>query len=457
VYRHLLILIAAFGIALPGIVSVASAATSTPESPPESLPLAAPVAVPTITPTASPSPGDVTPPVTTAKGMGSRWRNDTATVAFTAVDDASGVAGTAYRVDGGEWRVGDEIQVRAPKDHSNDGEHVVEFYSVDNALNAETPQSVTVRIDTRPPHFAWKSVSPGVIRRVEPVSCKFTIDERSGPVSIAYKVTDQYGYAATSKSGLERGQGARSVEVTPRYKSGKGFVPGVYRIQLTVKDEAGNQTVSSLRSFRNHRAVSGGVWRRIPNTGKLVALTFDDGGNGPWESMLNTLKRYKMHATFFPLGPYAASSPSLMRRTVKEGHAIGSHGWTHSMMSRQSAGTVQSEWLRSAEPWWRTTGYSPVPYCRPPYGDMTGGTTSASAAIGFYRVILWDVDPQDWREPGSSAIASRVLSNVHPGAIVCMHLRPQTAAALPAILSGLKARGYKAASLPEMFHAAGMR
>ena len=54
-------------------------------------------------------------------------------------------------------------------------------------------------------------------------------------------------------------------------------------------------------------------------------------------------------------------------------------------------------------------------------------------------------------------IAQRVLSAVHPGAIVCMHLRAQTAAALPTILSGLRARGYKAVSLPELFRAAGYR
>ena len=88
---------------------------------------------------------------------------------------------------------------------------------------------------------------------------------------------------------------------------------------------------------------------------------------------------------------------------------------------------------------------------------MNSATTSASAAIGFYRVILWDVDPRDWSQPGAGVIASRVLGAVHPGAIVCMHLTPQTARALPSILSGLKARGYKAVSLPEMFHAAGMR
>ena len=134
---------------------------------------------------------------------------------------------------------------------------------------------------------------------------------------------------------------------------------------------------------------------------------------------------------------------------MQDGNAIGTHGWTHSMMTR-SDGQIQSEWTRAAAPWWGATGYSPAPYCRPPYGDMNSSTTSASAAIGFYRVILWDVDPRDWSQPGASVITSRVLGAVHPGAIVGMHLTPQTAQALPSILSGLRARGYKAASLRDV-------
>jgi peptidoglycan-N-acetylglucosamine deacetylase len=456
--RHALILVVALALAVPGVISVTSHAFASQVSPPASvLPAPPSPALPPVVPTASPVPGDATPPVTTATGMGARWRNDTATVQFTATDDLSGVAATVYRVDEGPWKIGAEVQVRAPKDHSNDGKHLVEFYSVDNALNQEATKSVTVKIDTRPPHFAWKSLSPGIIRKIQPVTCRFTVDEKSGPVTLSYTVTDQYGYRAVSKTGLERTAGARKVQLTPRYKNGKGFVPGVYRIQFTVRDEAGNVTVSKRRSFRNHRAVSGGVWRRVNGAGKRVALTFDDGGAGPWQSMLNTFKRYGMHGTFFPLGGWAAASPSLMRRTVREGHGVGAHGWTHTAMTRQNASAVQSEWLRNTAPWWSATGYSPVPYCRPPYGDMNGGTTAASAAIGYYRVILWDVDPQDWRQPGSGAIASHVLSRVRPGSIVCMHLTPQTAAALPTILSGLKARGYKAVSLPELFHAAGMR
>jgi len=98
-----------------------------------------------------------------------------------------------------------------------------------------------------------------------------------------------------------------------------------------------------------------------------------------------------------------------------------------------------------------------MPYCRPPYGAFNAATIRASAAAGYCRVILWDVDPQDWSQPGAGVIASRVLSHVRPGSIVCMHLTPQTAAALQAILRGLRARGFKCVSLPELFRAAGRR
>lgn len=458
--RHLLIVVAALGLAAPGVVSVASTAYGAPLAPPDSAPppaVASPQPTPTIVPSASPSPGDVTPPVTTATGAGPRWRRTAATVRLTATDDASGVAATVYRVDDGAWAIGSEIVVAAPKDHGNDGEHVITFYSVDNALNQEEPKTTIVKIDTRPPRFAWTSVSPGILYSIRPVHFRFTLAEPSGPVHLSCAVDDQYGHSASRQAGFVRASGARSLDLVPRYKNHGGFVPGVYRVRLTLTDEAGNTTLSAQRSFRNSRPMAGGVWRRVSGAGRRVALTFDDGGAGPWQSILNTLRRHDAHATFFPLGSYAAASPSLMRRTVREGHAIGSHGWTHAAMTRQSAAAVQGEWLRSVSPWWNATGYSPVPYCRPPYGDMNGTTRAASGAAGFYRVILWDVDPQDWAQPGSGVIASRVLSHVRSGSIVVMHLRPQTAAALPAILSGLRSRGYQAVSLPELFHAAGYR
>jgi peptidoglycan/xylan/chitin deacetylase (PgdA/CDA1 family) len=55
------------------------------------------------------------------------------------------------------------------------------------------------------------------------------------------------------------------------------------------------------------------------------------------------------------------------------------------------------------------------------------------------------------------AIVSRVVSAAQPGSIVVMHVRTQTALALPAIIRGLQARHLRPSSLAEMFRAAGYR
>jgi peptidoglycan/xylan/chitin deacetylase (PgdA/CDA1 family) len=70
------------------------------------------------------------------------------------------------------------------------------------------------------------------------------------------------------------------------------------------------------------------------------------------------------------------------------------------------------------------------------------------------RTIDWDVDPRDWSRPGTRALANRVISHVHPGAIVVMHDggggRGQTVAALPIILRRLHRRGYRAVTVTEL-------
>ncbi len=439
-YRLLLIVTAVVVFALPGVFTVATnAAASSPDVSP------------------SPSPGDADAPVTIATGVDDRWQRTDVVVHLSATDPVSGVAYTLFKVDDGTWTKGARIEVRALKNHADDGAHTIRFYSVDNAQNVEQEKSVTVKIDTTPPRFEWRDVSPGVIDRVRAVRFRFIIRDIGGPIRLSWRATDQYGTFAASKGGLELEPGWREIEVVPRYKNHEAFMPGLYRVGLTLTDQAGNVTVTGARAFRNYRPAPAKVWRRVSGAGRRVALTFDDGGAGPWASMLSTLKAYHAHATFFPLGPYAAASPSLMRRTLAEGHAVGSHGWTHTAMTRQSYSGVRGEWIRSEAPWWNAAGATPVPYCRPPGGDYNGSTVAASGSAGFTRVIMWDVDPSDWSEPGSSVIAQRVLSHVRPGSIVCMHLRGQTAAALPTILSGLRARGYKAVSLPELFRAAGYR
>ena len=66
-----------------------------------------------------------------------------------------------------------------------------------------------------------------------------------------------------------------------------------------------------------------------------------------------------------------------------------------------------------------------------------------AAGAANVSVDLWSVDTQDWAQPGSSVIASRVLSRAQPGSVILMHvLYQQTVDALPAIITGLRARGF---------------
>jgi peptidoglycan/xylan/chitin deacetylase (PgdA/CDA1 family) len=452
-------MVVAIAVAVPGALNVVAYASARPgDPPPEMLPQSASspqsqgVAV---DPSPSTSPSDETAPVTVASGVDSRWHRTAVTVQLSATDDDSGVAATWFRVDGGAWKTGTKIVVAAPRNHGDDGQHAIDFYSVDGVGNTEAVQTVTVKIDTTPPKFSWRKVTPGVVYRTQSIHFRFTVREPSGAVRVGVTITDQYGHLVRRIKGIKRAPGARRVDLTPRYGNRKPFLPGLYRVHLTLVDQAGNKTVTKARVFRDYRPAKASVWRHVSGAGKRVALTFDDGGDGPWASMLRTLKAYHAHATFFPLGPWV--NGALARKTIASGNAIGSHGWTHTDMTRQSYGGVRSELTRSIGPWWRAAKAVPVPYCRPPYGSYNSATLVAAGSAGFVRVILWDVDPRDWTEPGSGVIAQRVLSHVHSGAIVCMHLRPQTAAALPAILRGLRARGYKAVTIPELFRAAGYR
>jgi peptidoglycan/xylan/chitin deacetylase (PgdA/CDA1 family) len=74
------------------------------------------------------------------------------------------------------------------------------------------------------------------------------------------------------------------------------------------------------------------------------------------------------------------------------------------------------------------------------------GTLKLLHARGML-LVLWSVDSEDYRRPGADAIARNVLTHTQPGAIILLHDgggdRSQTVAALPAIVRGPRARGYR--------------
>jgi peptidoglycan/xylan/chitin deacetylase (PgdA/CDA1 family) len=187
---------------------------------------------------------------------------------------------------------------------------------------------------------------------------------------------------------------------------------------------------------------------------KEVALTFDDGPT-PTTSppIFSYLEQTHTPATFFVEGQYIHLWPYLLQREWNDGFAIAVHTWDHPLMSHLSATQVHQEFADTITAIHTILGPACVWLWRPPFADYNDAVLKAAAGFGL-TTVTWDDSSVDWTRPGVQQIVTNVLSQMHPGAIVLMHdgpaLREQTAAALPQIVAGLKARGLVPVTLPRL-------
>jgi peptidoglycan/xylan/chitin deacetylase (PgdA/CDA1 family) len=185
-----------------------------------------------------------------------------------------------------------------------------------------------------------------------------------------------------------------------------------------------------------------------PSNRRVIALTFDDG---PWTmttQFLSLLEREHVPATFMEIGRQISTyghGGAIERRMLADGDMIGDHTWDHANVSGAGSFAAReismtADALRGA-----TGGFTPCLF-RAPGGAVSGALISQARAMGF-TTIQWDVDPQDWRRPGTDAIYANVVGHAHPGAIVLQHDgggdRSETLAALPREIATLRSRGYR--------------
>jgi peptidoglycan/xylan/chitin deacetylase (PgdA/CDA1 family) len=200
------------------------------------------------------------------------------------------------------------------------------------------------------------------------------------------------------------------------------------------------------------------IVRRFRPTGKVVALTFDDG---PWPThtgqILKVLQEEGVDATFFMLGRQVDRNPGIARRAVDEGNEVGVHSYSHRPFPDLTAKQVRSEVKRSRESVKRATGRSTL-LLRPPYGSMNGRAWKAVRDTGAH-VVMWDVDSRDWTKPGAKRIEKTVLRTVRPGSVILFHdgggNRAQTVSAVRGVIRELKARGYQFVTVGELYETRG--
>lgn len=200
------------------------------------------------------------------------------------------------------------------------------------------------------------------------------------------------------------------------------------------------------------------AWRgvdvsRVATTRAVVALTFDAGSsNAGVASVLATLARYDVPATFFVTGQFARRYPADVRAISAAGYPVGNHSDSHPDFTQTTTAEIQRQ-LAAAEASIRAaTGHAAKPLFRFPYGARTAEDIHVVNDAG-YVPFRWTVDTLGWKgtSGGQSveSVRTRVLGAAQPGEIVLMHVGANPddgstldAAALGSVIEGLRERGY---------------
>jgi peptidoglycan/xylan/chitin deacetylase (PgdA/CDA1 family) len=189
--------------------------------------------------------------------------------------------------------------------------------------------------------------------------------------------------------------------------------------------------------------------RKLP-PGSGVALTFDDGPHSHGTpAVLEALDARRAVATFFLVGEQVERHRTLAAEIVAAGHAIGIHGYRHTLLLRRSPGAVRDDLRRARDVIGSVTGTEPWLY-RPPYGVFSGPALLHIRRLGW-RPLLWSRWGRDW-EAGATpeGIAARVTRGLGDRDVVLLHDADhysspdswrRTVASLPIVLEAAAAAG----------------
>jgi cellulose synthase/poly-beta-1,6-N-acetylglucosamine synthase-like glycosyltransferase/peptidoglycan/xylan/chitin deacetylase (PgdA/CDA1 family)/spore germination protein YaaH len=236
----------------------------------------------------------------------------------------------------------------------------------------------------------------------------------------------------------------------------------------TVNMDADNFTVTDEHMTMLPHSYTLGQYGYQP---KKLALSFDDGPDPTWTpKILDILKKYNVKGTFMVIGEAAEENTGLLKRYVREGHEIGNHTFTHPDISEISQRQVELELNLTERLFAAELGRQPL-YFRPPYSIDQEPDTNEQAAPADrieqmgYIIVGNKIDTDDWNEHPRKTpqeIVNTVLDALAAmkdrpdfrGSIVLLHDgggdRSATVAALPLLITTLRAKGYEFVPVSEL-------
>src|SRR2546425_10668543 len=224
---------------------------------------------------------------------------------------------------------------------------------------------------------------------------------------------------------------------------------------LIAAHELRAESTVAERDSRSAPTESSVTFSSVHVDGPYIAMAFDDGPSANLTpKLLDLLATRHIKVTFFVIGENVAEHPEIVARAAREGHEIGNHSWSHPNFGKMSDDNVRSQLRRTDDAIRSAMGNRPT-LMRPPYGSITAREKRWIHDEFGYQIILWDVDPYDWKRPGPAVVRNRILKETQPGSIVLSHdIHPGTIEAMPSTFDALEAKGFKFVTVSELIRMA---
>ncbi len=206
------------------------------------------------------------------------------------------------------------------------------------------------------------------------------------------------------------------------------------------------------RLIKTLRRRSPEVLYSVERDDKVVALTIDDGPDAEdTPKILDVLKKYNAHATFFLITGHIPGNEEIVKRTLAEGHELGNHFTADEPGIALSDEAFERKLLMADA---ALREFTPeIKWARPGSGWYNDRMLATIRKHG-YRAALGSVYPYDPQIGSSRFSAYYVLAKTRPGAIIILHdydkRGARTARALEMILPALVKRGYRIVTLSEL-------
>jgi len=197
---------------------------------------------------------------------------------------------------------------------------------------------------------------------------------------------------------------------------------------------------NALHKYADYRTTATDIEKKAYKKSDSILLTFDDYGSElEVKDILKILKNKSVKAVFFIQGDWAEENPELVSLIEEGGHVLGNHTYSHKALRILKTAEVKDQIARGL----------PGPWFRPPKGRYNKRIRRIASNLG-YVICYWSIDSRDWTGISAKAMKPAIMSHLHPGAVILLHMHGKhTRELLPELIDDIRSRGYKLTDFSE--------